>query len=314
MSFSGDVKNQLCQIALSKDCCALAELYGLLLFATVFSAKEIRVVTGTAKLPPRIDALGRRVLQRKGLEGLGLSRLPFEKSPAGQGKITLSLTDEPTLHGLFSLFGYEPDKQVVLHLHNWHMEEDCCRMAFLRGVFLTGGYISDPERDYYLEITTPHRALGREFMALLGEMGFSAKQMLRRSSSVIYFKESEQIEAFLTMIGAHRAVLTLMEAKVIKDVRNHINRKVNCETANLLRSVETGQSQAEIIRAYLDKFPLESLSPPLQEAAHLRLQYPDESLSALAKMADPPLTKSGLNHRLTKLMKIAKEALGQSKE
>jgi len=314
MSFSGEVKNQLCQVAVTKDCCALAELYGILLFATVFSAREIRVVTGTAKLPSRVDMLGRRVLQRKGLRELGMTRLPFEKSSAGQGKTVLSLTDEPCLKALFTLLGYEPDKQVVLHLHNWHMEEDCCRTAFLRGAFLAAGYLSDPEKDYYLEITTPHRALGREFLALLGEMGFAAKQVMRRSSCVTYFKESEQIEAFLTMVGAHRAVLTLMEAKVIKDVRNKINRKVNCETANLLRSVEVGQAQAELIRAYLEQFPLETLPEPLQEAAKLRLTYPDEPLSALAKLADPPLTKSGLNHRLTKLIQLAKDALGVTEE
>lgn len=295
MSFSGEVKRELCKITPQKHCCALAELCGVLLFATSFDQSGAKIHTSVNPLCGHIKALAAAVLGR-GME------VACAQAKNRRSVISIATEDAADIARLMGLDG----ESAALHLNGWIIAEDCCRAAFLRGAFLTGGYIADPETDYYLELVTPRNAVSREVFALLSELGLSPKQTLRKGKRVIYFKESERIEEYLTLAGAHRAVLRIMETKVVKDVRNRINRKVNCETSNLSRSASSAAAQLAAIELVDRHMGLASLPRALQAAAALRTSYPEEPLSELAARANPPISKSGLNHRLCRIVKLAK--------
>jgi DNA-binding protein WhiA len=270
-----------------------------LLFASIFSPREIRILTKNAGLFKRIEKLSAAALPDK---------LAWETVSAGTGRRTIYLSGREEIKKIYEVFEYDIDTHIALHLNGWLLEEDCCRAAFLRGMFLTGGYIANPEKIYYLDISGTHAALMREIYVLLSDIGLKPKLIRRKMSHVIYFKECEQIENYLTLAGAHGCVIALMEARVIKDVRNEINRKVNCETANLFKTVETGNSQLEAISKFFASGGDRNIDQKLVEAGMLRIKYPDEPLSRLAKMTDPPVSKSGFNHRIRKLLEYTKKA------
>ena len=194
----------------------------------------------------------------------------------------------------------------MLHINFGLVEEPCDRAAFLRGAFFAGGSITDPQKRYHLELTTSHLQVSRELGSLLVECGYPPKSVSRSGSSITYFKQSDQIEDFLTLIGAPVAAMNIMSAKLEKDLRNSVNRRLNCDSANLDKSVVAAQEQMEAIRRLQAAELLEQLPDKLQETAALRLEYPELSLSELAAEFDPPVSKSCLNHRLRKLLELAK--------
>ena len=294
MSFSSRTKYELCRHPTDTFCCARAEAYGALLFGYAFRPDEMRIVTENPDLPGRLSNLLKM--------GFGVD---FDLRPQDSraGKQTLVISDRKKLSALFGVFG--STSNVVLHLNNAVLENECCPAAFLRGVFLTGGSVTDPEKVYHLEMSTPHISLGREVLTLLREAGFTPKTTTRAGHSVLYLRASEQIEDFLTTIGAPQAALRLMETKVEKDLRNRVNRKVNCETANLSKTVAAAMRQTEAIERLRETKHWETLPPELRETAELRLAYPEEPLTELCARFCPPLGRSGLNHRLRKLMELA---------
>ena len=185
------------------------------------------------------------------------------------------------------------------------LEEDCCRISFLRGAFLAGGSVTSPRKSYHLELITGHYSVSREVEALLGEMGFRPGRLSRSGNYVLYFKHSEAIEDLLTLLGAHQAAMELMNAKVEKEVRNGVNRRLHCDEANLEKTVNAAQEQLAAIRRLRDTGRWESLSPKLREAAELREEYPELNFSQLGALAEPPVTKSTLSYRMKKLLELA---------
>ena len=300
MSFSTEVKAELCRTGLSKSCCAVAEAYGVLLYANSFSAREIRIITGSDAFAQRLPRLFKKAF------GFG-----FDTVAEGEGgsKSVLSITDGEKIRAVFSRFGYDADSTLAHHINLGVLEEDCCRAAFLRGAFLAGGSISAPDKRCHLELVTDHKNVAGETFSLLLEMGFSPRDTVRAGNYVIYFKRSEQAEDLFTTIGASGAALELMSAKVEKDMRNAINRRVNCDSANADKIVSAAQTQLERIRTLERELGLEKLPGELQELALLRIANPEASLSDLAALSDPPLTKSGVNHRMRKLMQFETHAL-----
>ena len=297
MSFSSQTKMELCRLTVDRFCCARAEAYGAFLFGFAFRENEIRVVTENPDLPPRLSRLLKWVF------GFDFDRRPDTYPTLGKQTLTLSAREK--LSALFEDLGYSLSDDVALHLNNAVLENECCPAAFLRGAFLTGGSVTDPEKKYHLELSTPHLRLSREVLTLMREADFSPSTTVRSGHHVLYLKAREQIEDFLTTVGATRAALTMMQTTVEKDLRNMVNRKVNCETANLTKTVAAAMRQSEAIRL-LRRSPLwETLPPPLKRTAELRLAHPDEPLTELCARFDPPLGRSGLNHRLRKLMEIA---------
>ena len=164
--------------------------------------------------------------------------------------------------------------------------------------------MTDPRKGYHLELATSHHSVSREMLALMREEDFSPKDAQRKGNSVIYFKQSESIENFLTAVGAPLSAMEVMNAKLEKDLRGSVNRRVNCDAANLDKVVEAAQAQLEAIRRLERDKVLEKLPDKLQEAARLRMDHPEDTLSQLAERCDPPVTKSALNHRLRKLVEL----------
>ncbi|MBQ9347753.1 MAG: DNA-binding protein WhiA [Oscillibacter sp.] len=210
------------------------------------------------------------------------------------------------LDQIVSALGYNPRQTAVLHVNFALLEEENCRAAFLRGAFFAGGSVTDPGKRYHLELSTSHAQASREVEVLLRESRLPCKSLSRNGSSIVYFKQSEQIEDFLTFIGAPSAAMKVMDTVALKGVRNSANRRANCDTANVDKAVEAAQEQLEAIRKLRAAGVLEGLSDKLQLTAALRLEYPELSLSELAEEFDPPLTKSCLNHRLRKLTDLAR--------
>ena len=187
------------------------------------------------------------------------------------------------------------------------LEEECCRASFLRGAFLSGGSVTDPQKRYHLELATSHVQAGREVEALLRDMGFEPKNVMRQNNLITYFKSSTHIEDLLTLIGAPGRALEIMSAKIEKEMRNTVNRRVNCDAANLDKAVLASREQVEAFTRLTESGAINDLPVKLQEVAIARLLQPELTLSELAATFDPPLTKSCLNHRIRKLMEIAKK-------
>lgn len=297
MSFSGDAKAELCRQTITRKCCAQAESYGILLYANRFDHREVRVVTESADLALRLPALFKKAFQ------LTFDRLPEE----GSGKRVFSMTAPDKLSRLWAAFGYDPGTAVAHHINFAVLEEDHCRTAFFRGAFLAGGSVTDPSKSYHLELLTTHRSVDREMLTLLREAGFDPKSADRGGVHMTYFKRSEDVADFLTAIGAPLAAMELMNAKAEKDLRGGVNRRVNCDAHNLDKAVDAAQAQLETIRRLSERMDLKELPAKLEEAARLRLDNPDLTLTELAALCEPPITKSSLSHRLKKLSELAEE-------
>ena len=295
MSFSGAVKEELCRAGLNRRCCAQAGAYGVLLYCNTFNGGEARVVTESGPFAQRLPALFKKAF-----------RLDFDRLPEGEGKRIFTLSGPDKLEAVRRSFGLDPGA-VALHVNFAVLEEDCCRAAFLRGAFLAGGSVSDPQKSYHLELSTSHHSVSREVLALMRELGLEAKSSQRKGNMVLYFKQSDRIEDFLTCIGAPVSAMEVMNAKLEKDLRGKVNRRVNCDAANLDKAVEAALAQVEAIRRLEGDGRLLTLPDKLQEAARLRLAHPEDTLAQLAEQCDPPATKSALNHRLRKLVELGRE-------
>ena len=294
-SFAGKVKNELCRVPVQRLCCARAEAYGVLLYGNTFSPTEVRLITESADFAARLPRLFQRAF------GLKFDRLPEEE----RGKLIFGITDRSKLDRIINQLGYDPRQNLVLHVNFGLLEDECCRTAFLRGAFLAGGSVTDPEKRYHLELDTGHAQASREVAALLTEMGFLPHSVRRGGSSVIYFKQSEHIEDLLTTIGAPAAAMDIMTAKVDKEIRNGANRAMNCDMANVNKTIDAALEQKNAIQRLQENGRLERLPEKLRQTALLRLQYPEMSLSQLAEKCDPPVTKSCMNHRMRKLLEEA---------
>lgn len=296
-SFAGKVKNELCRVPVQRLCCARAEAYGVLLYGNTFSPTEVRLITESADFAARLPRLFQRAF------GLKFDRLPEEE----RGKLIFGITDRSKLDRIINQLGYDPRQNLVLHVNFGLLEDECCRTAFLRGAFLAGGSVTDPEKRYHLELDTGHAQASREVAALLTEMGFLPHSVRRGGSSVIYFKQSEHIKDLLTTIGAPAAAMDIMTAKVDKEIRNGANRAMNCDMANVNKTIDAALEQKNAIQRLQENGRLERLPEKLRQTALLRLQYPEMSLSQLAEKCDPPVTKSCMNHRMRKLLEEAKK-------
>ncbi len=296
MSFSSDTKDELCRLPLNRACCALAEAYGILLYCHSFDRREIRIVTASDALAQRLPRLFRRAFS------LDFDRLPPEGSG---GKRSFLITDGQKLMTVLAAYGQE--HAVSHHINYGVLESDCCRQSFLRGAFLAGGSLTDPMKRYHLELLCPHPGVSRESQNLLEEMGFQPKLAQRQGGSLLYFKQSEAIEDVLTTMGAPLAAMTVMQAKMEKDVSNTVNRRVNCDSANADKIVSAAQEQLGVIRELDRRYGLANLPDTLQETAMLRIVNPDSSLTDLAALADPPVSKSCMSHRMKKLMEFKGE-------
>ena len=252
MAFSADVKQELCRQPVNRRCCARAEAYGVLLFCTAFDRRQARIVTECGALKERLPLLFRKAF-----------KLSFDQLPEpGEGKGSFLVDDPEKLRAIFHAFGLEWDVHINLAV----LEEEHCRTAFLRGAFLAGGSVTDPMKGYHLELATSHYHAGRELPALLRETGFEPKETDRKGNRVIYFKHSHQIEDFLTFLGAPVSAMGVMAAKIERDLRGSVNRQVNCDSANLDKTVAAAREQLSAIQRLSGAGRLDALPDKLREA------------------------------------------------
>lgn len=189
---------------------------------------------------------------------------------------------------------------------NLLQNEECIR-SFIRGAFIGGGSISDPGKNYHMEFVTNNEDFAKSLKDLINKLGFNCKVVSRKNNFVVYLKESEQISDLLSIIGAHNALLSLQNTKIVKAMRNNVNRIVNCETANLSKTVNASVRQIENIKLIQDTIGISSLPENLQEIARIRLECEDMTLKELGEMLEHPIGKSGVNHRLRKIEEIAND-------
>lgn len=190
-------------------------------------------------------------------------------------------------------------------IHRRLVQNTCCKRAYLRGSFLVAGSITNPEKAYHLEIAVQSRQYAEQLQELSASFGVGAKIVERKKYFVLYMKEGSQIVDFLNVMEAHLALMELENVRILKEVRNSVNRQVNCETANIGKTVTAAARQIEDIRYIQCHMGFSQLADGLQEIAELRMEYPDSSLQELGEKASPPISKSGVNHRLRKISKIA---------
>ncbi len=298
-SFASKVKNELCRVTLSRTCCARAEAYGVLLYCSTFTPSEVRIITENEDFAARLPKLFRKAFS------LTFDRLPEDTNP--RGKFIFGITDRDKLSNIINILGYDPAQITAIHVNFGILEEDHCRTAFLRGAFLAGGSVTDPEKSYHLELATNHSQASREVSALMEEMFFLPRTVRRGGDFLLYFKQSEHIEDFLTKIGAPVSAMDIMTAKVDKEIRNGANRAMNCDMANVNKTLDAAREQLTAIEALRRSPRWEALPEKLRQTAALRLEFPELSLTQLAERCDPPVTKSCMNHRMRKLLKEAEE-------
>ena len=236
---------------------------------------------------------------------MSFDTLPGEET---KGKLVFQITDRQKIAAIMESFGFAPKDTLALHINLPVVEEDCCKAAFLRGAFLAGGSVTSPSKAYHLEFTTTHLSVARECEALIHEtVGFPAKAAARGGAQVLYLKHSDLISDFLTFLGAPVAAMGIMEAKLEKELNNKVNRCCNCDDANTSKVVEAAQEQLVAIRVLRERGLLEKLPQKIAQSAQARENNPEASLSELAAMMEPPITKPAMNHRLQRIVSMAKE-------
>ena len=310
-SFSAGVKEELIRLPLGKACCMLSEISAL----TQTSGHLAFRGGGWISASYRLDNAGtaRRLFQllKKRLNAAPKLYFTQTRQLGGRRTCVLSLGTEDTRNLLNALHMAETDEDGQLHMKRTvprhPMTRQCCRRAFLRGAFLGAGTVTNPEKGYHFEWKAEDRRLGETLEKLLEKCELPCRSYLRKGQQVIYLKDAQQISDMLAMMGASGSVLEMENIRIRKQLRAAATRAANCDEHNSEKMLDAGQKQAEAIRRISLARGLFTLPPALREIARLRVENPDMSLKELGEMMDPPVGKSGVNHRLRRLMEIAEQ-------
>jgi len=323
MSFSREVKEELSRLMPQARHCQIAETAALISMCGQISIFE--TAGGTAADSSGHPGAARRYFLRIQTENLTVARKYYmllrktfhvtaetavrKKQTTGTRSYLVLVRSQAAVKSVLQTTRLlSADGEIRENLSaagNLIIQNSCCKRAFIRGAFLAAGSVSDPEKSYHFEIAAASLPKAEQIRKLLQSFMIDAKIIRRKKYQVVYVKEGDQIVDALNVMGAHAALLAMENERVVKEVRNTINRQVNCEAANIGKTVQAAERQCEDIRLIRDQAGFASLPPKLEETARLRLAYPDISLKELGEMLDPPIGKSGVNHRLEKLMIIA---------
>ena len=310
-SFSSAVREELIRLPAGKPCCMLSEISAL----TQTSGHLAFRGGGWISVSYRLDNAGtaRRLFQllKKRLNIAPTLHFTQTRQLGGRRTCVLTLSTQDTRTLLNALHMTEEDEQGQIHLRRTvprhPMTRQCCRRAFLRGAFLGAGTVTDPEKGYHFEWKAEDGQLAQTLEKLLEKCGLPFHSYLRKGQQVIYLKGAQQIADILAVMGAGSSVLEMENIRIRKQLRASATRAANCDEHNSEKMLDAGQKQAAAIRMISLKQGLFTLPPALREAARLRVENPDLSLQELGEMMDPPVGKSGVNHRLRRLMAIAGE-------
>ena len=300
VSFSASAKAEVCKAFPHSYCCTLAECFGILLYCNHFSSDSIKIITESREFAYILPKLFKKAFD------ISFDSYPSLEAP---GKLVFQINDPEKIELIMDAFGFDIDGTLSLHVNLPVVEDDCCKAAFLRGAFLAGGSVTDPSKGYHLELSTTHQSVAREGFSLIQEtMGFAPKSAPRGGGQVLYFKQSDLISDCLTYLGAPVASMGIMEAKLEKELNNNVNRRCNCDDANISKVVEAAQEQLTAIRVLRERNLYDHIPDKIKQAADAREKNPESSLTELAAMMVPPISKPAMNHRLKKLVQLAREA------
>ena len=306
-SFSAKVKDELARVYPAKDCCRLAELAAITRLdgaVTIGSDEGIGLCVGT-----EYSAVARKVYRllkdRFGIEG----ELTVKRQNRLKKRALYQIGVKPSDYTpdiLRSLGVLSAGGRILPGVKKDLIKNKCCKRGYLRGVFLGGGSVSGPDSGYHLELTVGSESLGMDIADMINCFsGLQAKLSARKQTYIVYIKESGQIADFLTLAGAHGSLLEFENTRVLKGMKNKVNRIVNCETANIGKTADAAIKQIKSIRLIDERLGLDALEPTLARVARLRLENPESNLKELGEIMTPPLGKSGVNHRLRKLIDFA---------
>lgn len=306
MSFTADVKDELARVAPTCSHCEKATLAALVriegtLFFSGQKKYRIEIATDVPSVARLIIKLLHTIYHLK--TNLTARRSVLHKTPNYLIEVPAQAKLEEALRDM----GVLSDDGLELGIKPSLVEKQCCAAAYLRGAFLGSGFISNPRGDFHFEITVESEALAEGLVALMEQKGIKARIMPRRSSYMVYLKSGTAILEFLAFVGAHHCALTLENERVIKSVRNDVNRMTNAEIANQAKSAHASVDQIFAIRKVVEAYGIDKLPPAIQEVIRLRVNYPDATLKELGEHADPPLSKSAVYHRIRRIEEMAKE-------
>lgn len=293
MSFSQDVKNELIQIEYEKSCCEKSLIYGMCIFGKSFSSYGI----GMQSENEGIAILYKRLMKKHCNVECEIITSPAKRS------YSISIDEKKDCDKILGSFGHLGGGSLKINHSVFDCEE--CTHAFLAGAFLSCGTVSTPQKDYHLEFSVPYLNLSKSFVTLLEEMEIAPKSSTRKGYNIIYFKDSGAIEDCLYLMGAPSAMFEMMNVEIVKDIRNKANRTANCEAANIEKTVRASFAHIKAIEKIEREKGLDFLKQDLKDMAVLRRDNPELSLSELAKASG--LSRSGVNHRLSRIVKIAEE-------
>ncbi|HJD17944.1 MAG TPA: DNA-binding protein WhiA [Candidatus Fournierella excrementavium] len=297
MSFSQDVKNEIVQKKITRECCALAASYGIACFGRYFDSKGLVLHTellGVAQYAKRLFGIC-------GVHGAIITK----ERPSGP-LYEFKVDDPQEVDKMLKLFHCE-EEQVSRHIDPRLIRCGHCFSAFVASAFLCCGTMTDPSKEYNLEFLCPRYNLAKDLEGILAEHEFTPRRTVRKGVNVIYVKASEQVADLLTFMGAGGAAMQIMDHKMFKELRNKTNRLNNCEMANIDKVVTANVAARKAIEYLQQKGDFDALPAPLRQAAQLRLDWPDLSLAQLVQKSPEPISKSGLSHRLKKLEQLADE-------
>ena len=306
MSFSGTVKEELSRQISTARHCRIAETAALLSLCGRFTADgALRMQTENSAVIRKYFTLVQKTFN------IETEIAVRENRQMKKGHIYyVEIKDDALIRTVLlgTKLSREQNSGGTLVLNNSLLtQQTCCKRAFIRGAFLASGSISDPKKGYHFEIVCPDERKAGQLQELIRSFGIDAKVVVRKKSHVVYVKEGAQIVDILAVMEANVALMNLENIRILKEMRNTVNRKVNCEMANINKTVSAAVKQIEDIKLIEEKKGFQSLNDGLAEIAELRLQYPEATLKELGMMLNPQVGKSGVNHRLRKLSAIADE-------
>ncbi len=316
MSFSSKTKNELVRVSSSKQKCNIAELSGIIRMSGTIKLKGFQKLN--LEIATENAAIARKVfkLLKSNFNIQTQIMVKKNRNLKKNNSYILIVASEMGASALLKELGILNEGNNLIINNNIPksiMESNELKKSYIRGTFLGGGSVSDPEKTYHLEFVTNKEQYSISLSNLINSLGFNSKIVIRKNNYVIYLKESDQISDLLNIMGAHSALLDLENVRIVKQMRNNVNRIVNCETANLNKTVNAAIRQIHNIEYIKNTIGLESLPDNLKEIACMRIEYQDLSLKELGEILDPPIGKSGVNHRLRKLEKIADDLKGKGR-
>ncbi len=295
MSFSNEVKSEIISAITDKDK-KFACLYGMIIFCKKANEKEICFQCESADAAKAFADYTSEIFKKN----VAVSKEVFERKN-GTSLYSFSVKDEASRRKISEVFRIDfQNREIDLqNIDNNNLS------SFVAGVFLSCGSVTNPKNEYHLEFVVPTKQLYDDMAAVFSSIGLQCKLVMRKNSYILYFKESENIEDILTFMGAQNSTLELMDVKIVKDIRNRVNRVNNCEIANCSKTIDAAVKQKQDIELIDKKLGLSTLPKALQEMAYVRINNPEMSLKELGEVFDPPIGRSAVNHRLKRIAAIA---------